>query len=78
MRTDIERIYALEYTNNTVSAMKEKEVIVRCKNCKRYREYTYLGTQKVYVCERDYRNRIFDMNADDFCSRGERKEHEAD
>ena len=45
--------------------------VVRCKNCKRYREYTYLGTQKIYVCKRDYRKRIYDMKEDDFCSRGE-------
>lgn len=47
--------------------------VVRCRDCKRYREYTYLGTQKIYVCERDRRKRIYDMKEDDFCSRGERK-----
>ena len=64
---------------NILDDVKESPVVdavpvIRCKDCKRYREYTYLGTQKFYVCERDYRKRIYDMKEDDFCSRGERKE----
>ena len=69
---------AQDYDEMFIGVIRRQPVLIRCKDCKRYREYTYLGTQKVYVCERDRRKRIFDMNADDFCSRGERKEHETD
>ena len=52
--------------------------IVRCKDCKYWAECTFVQPTKNYcgrLIEADYNNHNFgfEMDADDFCSRGEKK-----
>ena len=56
--------------------IKSAEPIVRCRDCKYWNKHHFVD---IYVCsihnkEGQYPYLLFEMSADDFCSRGERKD----
>lgn len=56
----------------------EAEPMVRCKDCKYWNKHHFVD---IYVCsihnkEGQYPHLLFEMTADDFCSRGERRGEE--
>lgn len=57
------------------------ESIVRCKDCKYYTHYKWIDivTNEAiegYRCDKDIISNTIDVNPDDFCSYGERRESE--
>lgn len=54
----------------------DAEPIIRCKDCKYWNKHHFVD---IYVCsihnkEGQYPYLLFEMSADDFCSRGERRD----
>lgn len=73
---DIKTEY-LPNTKSLIMGIRAKEVIT-CKDCKYWAEFTFAQPPKNYcgrLIQADYNNHNFgfEMDADDFCSRGERK-----
>ena len=61
-----------------LTVFKEQKEIVHCKDCKYWAECTFAQPTKNYcgrLLQADYNNHDFgfEMDADDFCSQGERK-----
>lgn len=55
------------------------EAIVRCKDCKYYTHYEWIDiitdeAKECYHCDKNIINNAIDVNPEDYCSRGERKE----
>lgn len=62
--------------DEVVKRLNDKDEIVRCKDCKYWNKHHFVD---IYVCsihnkEGRYPYLLFEMSADDFCSRGERKD----
>jgi len=76
--------FEFDSTPETDAMLKQlciKECFVRCKDCKYWAEFTFAQPTKNYcgrLIEADYNNHNFgfEMDADDFCSKGERREVE--
>lgn len=79
-------IYALKYMKKTsvnschtdaldmaIKALEGQPEIIHCKDCKYYtKAYGWNGTEYTVCCEEGHKRPL--VNADDFCSRAERKE----
>ena len=63
----------LEWLNTPTTAA---EPIVRCKDCKYFKADPYGRTDCDFIAKRAFAEGELNFDADDFCSRGERKESE--